>query len=118
MTTDTKSTTETAEKAAQALHKKYTDAGDIKSAKIVATVANLFTNLKLPAKEDKTAPVDSAEIDGQAVDLGGMTTTEAQEYQAYAKEMDGSAARERHIKRLEDEDAEMAEIHGRMHDGS
>lgn len=116
--TDKSGTTEAAEKAALALHKKYTDAGDMKSAKIVATVANLFVNLKLPAKEDKTAPVDSTvTVDGAELDLSGMTTTEAEEYQAYVAELDGSAALARHIADLEERDAEDRRI-GAFHDGS
>ncbi len=109
-------------KAAQTLHAKYVEAGDAKSAKVVAETANLFHNVTFPeAKADDPKPekVDSAEINGQAVDLSGMTTTEAEEYQAYVAELDGSARLQRHIARMEADDEEDRRLGiGAHNDGS
>jgi hypothetical protein len=104
--------------AAKALHAKYVAAGDDKAAKLVAQVSNLFHNISFTAaKEDEPATVNSAEIEGQSIDLTGMTTTEAEEYKAYVSELDGSARLARHIADLEQEDAEMTAIFG-ARDGS
>lgn len=106
-------------KAAKDLHAKYVAAGDAKSAKVVAEVSNLFHNITFPeGKADEPASVN-ATVDGSVVDLSGMTTTEAEEYQAYVAELDGSARLQRHIARMEADDAEDRRLGiGAFHDGS
>jgi hypothetical protein len=104
--------------AAREMHAKFVAAGDAKAAKLVAAVSNLFANVTFPeAKADEPATVNSAEIEGKAIDLSGMTTTEAEEYQAYVAELDGTARRERHIADLVERDEEDRRI-GAFHDGS
>lgn len=116
------------ESAVRHLWKRATEEDRTEDAKLIATVANLLQpSIKLsaglpfkkPDGETETEPkkVDSAQVDGAEVDLSEMEDRDARDYAAYAAEMDGSAARERHIRRMEDEDAEMAEIHGGRHDG-
>lgn len=111
------------ESAVRHLWKRATEEGDEKSAKLIAQIANLLKpDIKLTAglpfePAPKKEKVDSAEVDGAVVDLSEMADDDAEAYEAYAKEMDGSAARERHIRRLAAEDAEMAEIFGRRNDG-
>ncbi len=104
-------------KAAQTLHQKYLAAGDEKSAKVVAETANLFHNVTFPEAKTDPEKVDSAEIEGKAIDLTGMTTAEVQEYQAYVAELDGSARLQRHIADMEERDEEDRRI-GVFHDGS
>ncbi len=127
VTTDTKdtkppTTTPTrGESAVRHLWKRATEEGREEEAKLIATVANLLQpsirladGLPFTAKKAK---VDStATVDGSEVDLSEMEDADAEAYAAYAAEMDGSAARARHIRRLEEEDAELREI--RRHDGS
>lgn len=108
-------------KAAKALHRKYVAAGDAKAAKVVAETANLFHNITFPeAKADEPKPekVDSAEVDGQAVDLTGLEDQDAADYAAYSRELDGTARRQRHVEQLEWEDEELARAGGMRHDGS
>lgn len=110
------------ESAVRHLWKKAIDDGDEAKVKTIAVVANLLQpNIQLAAgspatkTDPKKSKVDSAEVNGSVVDLSGMADQDAEDYAAYAAEMDGSAARERHIQRLEAEDAEMREI--RRNDG-
>lgn len=131
-TTDTKTKTDTktpsrGESAVRHLYKRAVGEERTEDAKLIATVANhLLPSIKLtdglafkkPADDPKKATVNSAEIDGTEVDLSEMEDSDAEAYAAYAAEMDGSAARERHIRRLEEEDAEMREINGGRHDRS
>lgn len=132
--TDTKDTTDPkapptpsrGESAVRHLYKRATEEGREADAKLISTVANLLKpDIKLTAGlpfDPKPAPkkpekVDSAEIDGSEVDLSGMADDDAEAYAEYAAEMDGSAARERHIRRMEEEDAETREIFGRRDGG-
>jgi hypothetical protein len=125
-TKDTKTPTTTpsrGEAAVRHLYKRALEEDRKEDADLIATVSNLLKpDIKLtdglPFTKPEKKKVDSASIDGSEVDISAMADDDAADYLAYSREMDGSAARERHIKRLEDEDAEMAEIHGRMHDGS
>lgn len=123
--TDAKTTTTPTrgESAVRHLWKRATEEGREADAKLIATVANhLMPSIKLAdglpfePKTDSKKKVDSAQIDGTEVDLSEMAADDAEAYEAYAKEMDGSAARERHLRRLEEEDRETREIFGR-HDG-
>jgi hypothetical protein len=107
-------------KAAKELHAKYVAAGDEKAAKLVAQVANLFHNVTFPeakAEVPEKAKVDSAEVDGQPVDISGMEDQDAADYAAYTRELGGTARLARHIARMEADDEEMREI-GRRNDGS
>ncbi len=125
-TTATKTPTR-GESAVRHLWKRATEAGKEEEAALIAKIANLLKpDIKLAdglpfepkkADEPKKATVNTAEIDGAEVDISEMADRDAADYLAYSREMDGSAARERHIRRLEEEDAEMAEINGRR-DGS
>lgn len=112
------------EAAVRHLWTRAVDDGDEEKAKTIAVIANLLApNIKLAAgtPAPKTDPnpekVDSAEIEGQSVDLSGMSTSDAEAYAAYASEMDGSAALARHIADLEERDEEDRRI-GAFHDGS
>lgn len=124
-TDDTKTKTTTlptpsrGESAVRHLYKRALEAGDEATAKTIATVSNLLKpDIKLTdglpfdpkPKTDPKKKVDSAQIDGSEVDLTEMSDADAADYLQYTREMDGSAARERHIQRLEEEDAEMREI--------
>jgi hypothetical protein len=113
------------ESAVRHLWKRATEAGKEEEAALIAKVANLLMpEIKLsaglpfekPADSPKKATVNTAQIDGAEVDISQMADQDAADYAAYAAEMDGSAALERHIQRLEDEDAEMREI-GRRNAG-
>lgn len=127
--TDTKDTKDTktpptptrGESAVRHLWKRATEEGRDADAKLIASVANLLDpSIKLSAGlpfDPKKSKVDSAEVNGTVVDLTEMEDQDARDYAAYAKEMDGSAARERHIARLEAEDAETREIFGRRDGG-
>lgn len=113
------------ESAVRHLWKRATEAGKEEEAALIAKIANLLKpDIKLAAGLPFKTPdgetkkkVDSAEVDGRSVDLTAMEDRDARDYAAYAAEMDGSAARERHVARLEEEDREMAEIHGRNDGG-
>jgi len=117
--TDTKTETKTSttpakgEAAVRHLWKQAIDDGDEASAKVIATVANLLApSIKLAAGAEvpaKTADA-TAQIDGAEVDISDMADADAEDYLQYTREMDGSAARERHVARLEREDEEMREI--------
>jgi hypothetical protein len=122
---DTKTTKDTktpsrGESAVRHLYKRALEEDRKEDADLIATIAKLLMPaIKLTAGlpfEPKKSKVDSAEVDGQAVDISEMADDDAEAYAEYAAELDGSAARERHVRRLEAEDREMAEI-GRMHDG-
>jgi plasmid stabilization system protein ParE len=127
-TKDTKTDTKTpptpsrGESAVRHLYKRAVEEDRAADAKLIASVANLLKpDIKLsdglpfePAPKKEKATVNTAEIDGSEVDISEMEDRDAADYLAYTKEMDGSAARERHVRRLEQEDAEMAEI-GRPH---
>jgi hypothetical protein len=122
MTTDTKtSTTPTkGEAAVKHLWRRAVEEGDEAKATIIATVANLLQpEIKLAAGAEVPAKkkVDSAEINGQAVDLTEMEPADAEAYAAYASEMDGTAALARHVADLEERDEEDRRI-GAFHDGS
>jgi MinD-like ATPase involved in chromosome partitioning or flagellar assembly len=117
---DTPPTPSRGESATRHLWKRAKEEGREADAKLIATVANLLKpDIKLadglPVK--KPEKVDSAEVNGQPVDLSEMADSDAEAYRQYAAEMDGSAARERHVARMEEEDAEMTAIFGRR-DGS
>lgn len=127
-TTDTKDTKtpptpSRGESAVRHLYKRATEEGREEDAKLISTIANLLQpSIKLtaglpfdPKPDPKKSKVDSAQVDGGVVDLTEMADSDAEAYAEYAAELDGTAARERHIRRLEQEDAEMREI--RMHDG-
>jgi hypothetical protein len=126
-TTDTKKTPPTptrGESAVRHLWKRAQEEDRTEDAKLIATVANhLMPSIKLSdglpfdAKKAKAKVDSTATVDGQPVDLTEMADSDAEAYAAYAKEMDGSAALERHIARLEEEDAETREIFG-ARDGS
>jgi hypothetical protein len=113
------------ESAVRHLWKRATEAGKEEEATLIAKIANLLQpDIKLaaglpfePAPKKEKATVNTAEIDGAEVDISEMQDADAEAYLQYTREMDGSAARERHIRRLEAEDAEMAAIFGRR-DGS
>ncbi len=109
------------ESAVRHLYKRAVEEDRAADAKLIASVANLLDpSIKLSAGlpfDPKKSKVDSAEVNGTVVDLTEMEDQDARDYAAYAKEMDGSAARERHIARLEAEDAETREIFGRRDGG-
>lgn len=117
-TKDTKPPTTTptrGESAVRHLWKRATEEGRKEDAALIATVANhLLPSIKLtaglPFSKPEKAKVDSAQIDGSEVDISGMEDRDAADYLQYSREMDGSAARERHIARLEEEDRETREI--------
>jgi hypothetical protein len=122
--TKTPPTPSRGESATRHLYKRAVEEGREEDAKLISTVANLLMpSIKLTAglpfdpEKSKKPKVDSAQVDGSEVDLTEMSDDDARAYAEYAAEMDGSAARERHIRRLEQEDAEMAEIHGRRDAG-
>ncbi len=119
MTTTDKSTTTTkGEAAVKHLWRRAIDEGDEARAKVIATVANLLApSIKLAAGSEVPAKTaDSAEIEGQSIDLTGMSTSDAEAYAAYAAEMDGTAALARHVATLEERDEEDRRI-GAFHDG-
>lgn len=122
-TKDTPPTPSRGESAVRHLWKRAIEEDRKKDADLIASVAHLLKpDIKLSAglpfnKPEKKATVNTAQIDGTEVDLSGMEDDDAEDYLAYSREMDGSAARERHIARLEEEDAEMREI-GALNDGS
>jgi hypothetical protein len=130
--TDTKDEKTTAtpsrgEAAVRHLYKRAVEEDRKEDAKLIASVANLLDpSIKLTdglpftkAKADETEPkkkVDSAEVDGQAVDLTQMEDADAEAYAEYVAELDGSARLARHIAQMERDDEEMREI-GRRNDG-
>jgi hypothetical protein len=122
-TKDTKTPTTTpsrGEAAVRHLYKRALEEDRPADAKLIATVANaLLPSIKLTAglPFEAKKKVDSAEVDGQPVDLSQMEDQDAADYAAYAKEMDGSAALERHIRRMEEEDEETRKLFG-VRDGS
>lgn len=122
-TKDTKTTPPTptrGESAVRHLYKRAVEEDRKEDAKLISTIANLLLpSIKLtdglpfePKKPEKAKVDSTATVDGSVVDLTEMEDRDAADYAAYAAEMDGSAARERHIKRLEREDAELREIRG------
>lgn len=106
--------------AVRHLWKQAIEDGNEEKAKTIAVIANLLApSIKLAAPDTKPDPekVDSAEIEGQSIDLTGMSTSDAEAYAAYAAEMAGTAALARHIADLEERDEEDRRI-GAFHDGS
>ncbi len=102
------------------LWRRAIEEGDEAKATVIATVANLLSpEIKLAAGAEVPAKTADATVTvhGQAVDLAEMEDQDARDYAAYAKEMDGTAARERHIADLEERDEEDRRI-GVFHDGS
>lgn len=121
-TKDTK-TPSRGESAVRHLYKRALEEDRQADAKLISSVANLLKpDIKLTDGlpfDPKPAPkkkVDSAQIDGSEVDLSEMADDDARAYAEYAAEMDGSAARARHVARMEEEDRETREI-GRRNGG-
>lgn len=119
-TTDDTKTSETptrGESAVRHLWKRATEEGREEDAALIATVANhLMPSIKLtsglPFSKPEKAKVDSAQIDGSEVSLADMEDRDAEDYLQYSRELDGSAARARHVARMEEEDRETREIFG------
>ncbi len=123
-TTDTKPTTTTptkGEAAVKHLWRRAIEEGDEARAKLIATVANLLSpEIKLAAGAEVPAKTaDSAEINGSVVDLTELEDADARAYAEYAAELDGSARLNRHIARMEADDAEDRRLGiGAHNDGS
>jgi hypothetical protein len=118
-TTATKTPTR-GESAVRHLWKRATEAGKEEEAALIAKIANLLQpDIKLSAglPFEAKKKVDSAEVDGRAVDLTQMEDADAEAYAEYVAELDGSARLARHIAQMERDDEEMTAIFGRR-DGS